>query len=675
MIIGGRLMNVDVPDAVGWLALLCSLAVGGLFPVVLRTLLTSWNVVDTPTERSSHSSPVLRGAGVAPLLAVVASVGVLAGLVGPPSAVPLLLVAAGATTFAFIGLVEDLKGIAVRSRLLAQIACGATFVAVVTLIYGGAPWSALLGVVFAVSYVNVANFMDGLDGMSSLHGLVVGVTFSFAGLIHDTDWLTWAGLILAASFITFLPWNVLGRRMFLGDVGSYLLGGAIASIGYVAVLQGVDLLVLLAPCAIYVFDTSVTLVSRLIRGERIGAAHRSHIYQRLQRTGRSHLTVSSAVAGFSAAAAGIGFLHALDAIELLTALGGIVALFCAYAMLPRLLSARAHAGHRVTGVAPRVQVRADFRPRTFAVLGASGFVGNAISEHLAAQGYVVNRVSAPRLTTDPTIGLEQLLGDIDRGSPEVLLLAERFEGADVVINAAGIAEPDAEASPEMFGANSALPAVCLHGANVAGVRRVVHISSAAVQGRRPILDSALEWAPFSPYSSSKALGEMSFLEVAEANPHLDAIILRATSVQGPDRPTSRSLRAIAVSRLSSVARPGTQPTVVSSITGLAKAVERVATWRGDMSAVQLQPWEGLSVAEVLEFASGKRPIVLPRAVCRTVLWGVALVGRFSPRLAGIGRRLEVMWMGQRQMPEPEFLSSLNDRAEIELLLKSASSMS
>jgi nucleoside-diphosphate-sugar epimerase len=227
-------------------------------------------------------------------------------------------------------------------------------------------------------------------------------------------------------------------------------------------------------------------------------------------------------------------------------------------------------------------------------------------------------------------------------------LAASIGQVDVVINAAGLATPDAAPSDDLYGANALLPVLVVRAAEAAGVHRVLHLSSAAAQGRRAVLDDSLDASPFSPYSHSKALGERAFLASRRSDSCPDLIVVRATSVQGAGRPTTDSLRRIARSPLATVAGDGGHPTVVSSIDGLVDFVTRVAKSDRALGAVMLQPWEGLSAADVLRLAGHREPHRLPLLACRALLACARVAGLVVPEIAGAGRRVELMWLGQRQ---------------------------
>src|SRR5262249_49744663 len=112
-------------------------------------------------------------------------------------------------------------------------------------------------------------------------------------------------------------------------------------------------------------------------------------------------------------------------------------------------------------------------------------------------------------------------------------LAEQLEGVGVVVNAAGVANGSATAGPDLWGANALMPVLVARASRLAGVKRFIHLSSAAAQGPL-VLDDTPRTAPFSPYSWSKALGERVLL--AENDPNI--VIFRSTWVHDAGRPNT-----------------------------------------------------------------------------------------------------------------------------------------
>ena len=281
------------------------------------------------------------------------------------------------------------------------------------------------------------------------------------------------------------------------------------------------------------------------------------------------------------------------------------------------------------------------------VIIGSGFVGAALQTHMRKTGDRVDGRSAPRLTAP--IGSDAIaLARLAREHPVATqLAADLAEVGDLgcLVLAAGLATPDAPQTPELIGANALLPGVVLQAARLAGVRRFVHLSSAAVQGRRRVLTETGDTQPFSAYSSSKALGEQVVEQLSTDGP--EAVIVRATSVQGAGRATTASLQRIARSRLASVAGAGDQPSAVSSVEMLCEFIRIVGSWPEPTPNIVLQPWEGLSVRDVLKNAGGHEPWRLPQWLCRAAVSGGYATSRLvGGRLDGTVRRVEAMWFGQ-----------------------------
>ena len=152
----------------------------------------------------------------------------------------------------------------------------------------------LAGVICIPVVVNVVNFMDGINGITGLNVAAWGIVAMAVGYAQHEPSLVVIGAVNAGSTAAFLPWNVPVARLFLGDVGSYLLG-ALVGIGIIiGAHQTSSVVVLIAPLAIYLADTGTALVRRTVRGEPLMTAHREHVYQRLvSEAGMSHGLVAA----------------------------------------------------------------------------------------------------------------------------------------------------------------------------------------------------------------------------------------------------------------------------------------------------------------------------------------------------------------------------------------------
>ena len=262
-------------------------------------------VIDVPNERSSHDRPVLRGGGLAQACAMVLAIGYSGFTAAGHRQTLLFVVGATCLAAATLGWLEDLHGLPVKIRAGAQVLIGIAATSAAALTTGHSAWWGLVGGIALVGGINVVNFMDGVNMISALHGIVAGLSFVAIGLLENSDWLVTSGSVLAAAFAAFLPWNINGQ-MFLGDVGSYLLGGAFAIIVTVGWMEGLPIIALAAPMTIYVADTAVTLMSRIRAGEQWRDAHRDHTYQRMNQAGLSHITVACAVVSLSIVCAALG---------------------------------------------------------------------------------------------------------------------------------------------------------------------------------------------------------------------------------------------------------------------------------------------------------------------------------------------------------------------------------
>jgi UDP-GlcNAc:undecaprenyl-phosphate GlcNAc-1-phosphate transferase len=321
----------------GLLAAGVSVALGPLVLLLLRR----GGVLDHPSERSSHSKPVHRGGGIAPAIGALAVLAVTPASGGGRWA---LAVAAG--VFGVIGLVEDVVGVGAVTRLAIQFAA-AVLASPLLLdgLTGPVAWRAVfaVGVVFwLVAFTNAYNFMDGIDGISVAQAVTAGVTWWLVGHHSASPILAAGGAIVAGAALGFAPFNLPQARMFLGDVGSYFIGAWLAAAAVLGLRGGVPLEAVLAPLALYVADTGLTLLRRVVRGERWYLPHRDHTYQRLGDVGWSHVRVTAFVALCVAACGALGSVSLGDSgVARVAADVAIVGVVGAYLSAPKWLGRNA----------------------------------------------------------------------------------------------------------------------------------------------------------------------------------------------------------------------------------------------------------------------------------------------------------------------------------------------
>lgn len=193
-----------------------------------------------------------------------------------------------------VGFADDRGGLPPAFRLGTQVLVGLMAGAAL-----GGLWVALVGAALVPAVVNAVNFMDGINGISSLTMAVWGATAVVLSVTEGIPSLGVLGALTAGAALGFLPFNLPHAQLFLGDVGSYLFGALAACGLLLAWVKGASVIVLAAPLAIYAADTATALARRAARGERLTEAHRSHTYQKLAETSGSHTVVALAVAAAS----------------------------------------------------------------------------------------------------------------------------------------------------------------------------------------------------------------------------------------------------------------------------------------------------------------------------------------------------------------------------------------
>lgn len=323
-------------NALLWLPLATLLAALALTGVVRRYALAR-SLLDVPGERSSHTQPTPRGGGIAIAASLVAALTALYCLALLEAASYVALAGAGLAV-AVIGFTDDHRPVAARWRLAVH------FAAATWALYwlDGAPALILFGfelapglvstalvTLYLVWLLNLYNFMDGIDGLAGVEAVCIGVGGSVLCLIAGQPGAALAALCMAAAAAGFLAWNLPPARIFMGDVGSGFLGIVAGALSLQAAHFDPQLLwAWLILLGVFVVDASCTLLRRLLRGEAVHLAHRSHAYQRAARHFGSHLPVTASVAAIN-----LLWLMPLALLVALGTLDGSTALLVAYAPL------------------------------------------------------------------------------------------------------------------------------------------------------------------------------------------------------------------------------------------------------------------------------------------------------------------------------------------------------
>lgn len=260
-----------------------------------------------PSARSSHRTPTPQGAG----LGVVASlviVGSAATLLAGAGGIRLVALLAAILGLTALGFIDDMRPLAWRPKLLAQVAAAALAVASLppesTLVPGPLYWLERAGATLAlVATVNIVNFIDGIDEITVAHSVpALALAGAGAMLVPQVASVGPAAAAGLGAMLGFWVWNRHPAAIFLGDSGSLPLGlllGWLALTFAVAGQPAVGLLMLLYPLT----DGTLTLVRRSLAGRTLTEPHRDHAYQRAVDSGLSPRRVALTVALSSAACA------------------------------------------------------------------------------------------------------------------------------------------------------------------------------------------------------------------------------------------------------------------------------------------------------------------------------------------------------------------------------------
>jgi UDP-N-acetylmuramyl pentapeptide phosphotransferase/UDP-N-acetylglucosamine-1-phosphate transferase len=268
------------------LAFLAAAAISFGLLFCLRPLLAHYALAK-PNARSSHKKPTPQGGGIAVIVATMVVLAVVAIFIPRQIDEPLRLAVVFASTIGLglVGATDDVRPLEAIPRLILQTA--AVAVVIIALpsemrIFPTLSWGFERAIVLLVGvwFVNIVNFMDGIDWLTVAEVVPVTAALTVFGLMGALPRdATWVALGLCGAIIGFAPFNRPIAQLFLGDVGSLpiglLLGWLLASLAGHGYFTAAVLLPLY-----YLADATITLLRRLINGEPVTQAHRSHFYQR-----------------------------------------------------------------------------------------------------------------------------------------------------------------------------------------------------------------------------------------------------------------------------------------------------------------------------------------------------------------------------------------------------------
>jgi UDP-N-acetylmuramyl pentapeptide phosphotransferase/UDP-N-acetylglucosamine-1-phosphate transferase len=296
-------------------------------------------LLDLPGERRSHATPTPRGGGIAIVAAMLPMLAWVAWR-EPAYAAAIAAIGAGMLLVAGIGWIDDHRPLSPGLRLAVH-ALAAALLAWAMLALGAGPGKAACGFVLALVLVNVWNFMDGIDGLAASQALLAALGYA---LFASGEPVAWLALALVAACAGFLPFNLPRASIFLGDVGSGALGYLLAALAalVLARTRWEQAPLLLLPLLAFGIDAGLTLLRRLLRGERWWQPHVQHAYQRWARAS-GHGRVSMAYSAWSLAALALMLAGRTHSFAFIMSVVGISCL-AASAIWLRLQSRESSAG-------------------------------------------------------------------------------------------------------------------------------------------------------------------------------------------------------------------------------------------------------------------------------------------------------------------------------------------
>jgi len=261
------------------------------------------NLIDVPNSRSSHASPTLKGGGVVIMFTFIAFLMGLYYLDILSSKIYLDLVMCSCV-IGLVGFMDDIKEVNPRIRLVIHFLTAAIGLYLLNgfkevLFLGDTVNLGLLGNVLAMIYIvwflNLYNFMDGIDGIASLQAITVCGAFAFINFWIFPSFDLWkVSLLFTSCILGFLYWNFPKAKIFLGDTGSGFIGLFLALFSIEASNnQPVLLWVFLILMSVFLVDATLTLFYRIYNNEVIFKAHSSHAYQKATTIFNSHILVTN----------------------------------------------------------------------------------------------------------------------------------------------------------------------------------------------------------------------------------------------------------------------------------------------------------------------------------------------------------------------------------------------
>lgn len=265
-------------------------------PIVIK-IAHRFGAIDVPKdERRMHKKPMPLWGGIAIFTGFFVSMFIFSNI----STVKLVGLFIAAIVVLITGMIDDIKPLGAKSKLLMQIVAAVilvksgyeinyftNFFGNSEFIYLGA-WALPISVIWIVGVTNTVNLIDGLDGLAAGISAIAAVTLSYIAILNHRYDAAMITLILAGSSIGFLPYNFNPAKIFMGDAGALFLGLVLSAISVDGALKGATAITVVVPIlalGVPIFDTAFAILRRLINKRPIMEADKGHLHHRLMSIG------------------------------------------------------------------------------------------------------------------------------------------------------------------------------------------------------------------------------------------------------------------------------------------------------------------------------------------------------------------------------------------------------
>ncbi|MEW6335102.1 MAG: MraY family glycosyltransferase [Thermodesulfobacteriota bacterium] len=274
---------------------------------ITRLMISRIRILDIPNERSSHDNPVPKSGGIAIVATFLIGV-VIVALVAETTMINRVFFygfALSAILIAAISLYDDMKNKPFLMKLMTQIIAVIVVLSVglvidqINIPFSGDVMVGWLGYPLSFLWImgltNAFNFMDGLDGLAGGTALIASLFFCAITFMQGSIFVYIITYTIIAGTLGFLIYNFPTARIFMGDVGSAFLGFTFAVLAIMAARYDhshTSFFVMPLLLFHFIYDTAFTFSRRLLSGQKVTEAHRTHLYQLFQRLGYSHQAVT-----------------------------------------------------------------------------------------------------------------------------------------------------------------------------------------------------------------------------------------------------------------------------------------------------------------------------------------------------------------------------------------------